>query len=138
MNRPAREGLRGLIGRLRRDDRGGVALEFSIVAVAFVVVSLGVIEFGRALQVRNELSFAADYGARQIMMDPAASESVVTAAIRDKFMGYNPADLAVSFGDETLDGISYRTIILSYPMQIFIPFVNRSLTLEVERRTPSI
>ncbi len=127
-----------LIRRLRRNEDGGVALEFSIVAVAFVVVSLGVIEFGRALQVRNELSFAADYGARQIMMDPTATETVVKNAIKDKFLGYNPADLTVTLGDETFDGIAYRTVQLQYPMQMFIPFVNGSLTLQVERRTPSI
>ncbi len=127
-----------LFRRFRRDEDGAIALEFSIVAVAFVVVSMGVVEFGRALQVRNELSFAADYGARQIMMDPSANKSVVTAAIRAKFAGYNPLDLDVAFADETLDGIAYRTINLSYPMQIFIPFVNGALMLRVERRTPSI
>ena len=124
--------------RHRHDENGGVAVEFAITATAFIVLVLGVIEFGRALQVRNELSYALDYGARHVLMDPTADATAVTAAIREKFAGPNADDLTVTLGTTTIDGIAYRTFDLSYPMTISVPFVDGALTLTVTRRTPEI
>ena len=63
--------------RFRRSEHGGVAIEFAIISMLVVSVSLGAVEFGRALQLRNELSSLADRATREILMD--ASQSVTTA-----------------------------------------------------------
>jgi Flp pilus assembly protein TadG len=124
--------------RLFCDQDGAVALEFAIVSVVFIVMSLGVLEFGRALQVRNELTFAADFGAREVLMNADADDTTVAAAIREKFSGYNKDDLTVTIGTETVDGIDFRTLDLSYPLEIFIPGVTRSVLLTASRRTPEV
>lgn len=102
----------------QRNEDGGTALEFAIVAMAFVIVSIGTIEFGRALQVRNEMSYAIDRGARQVVLDSEADEQEIKEAILNAFNSYEKAKLSIKFRDDSADAI---TVELSYPMELFIP-----------------
>ena len=43
-----------------RCDSGVTAIEFAFVGLLAISLILGIIEFGRALFIRNELAFAAD------------------------------------------------------------------------------
>ena len=124
--------------RFLADEGGGVALEFAIVGLAFVLATLGLIEFGRALQARNELAFAADFGARQILIDPDLGAADIEAAIAAHFDGYDPDSLGVEVGSETVDGDDYRTIDLSYPVNLSIPGYDGALTLRISRRVPRL
>jgi Flp pilus assembly protein TadG len=60
---------------LTRDDRGQALIEMGIVVVLFVLLVLGVLEFGRAFMVANMITHAARDGAR--------SAAVVSLADRD-------------------------------------------------------
>jgi Flp pilus assembly protein TadG len=124
--------------RLAADEGGGVAIEFAIVSMAFILVTLGIIEFGRALQARNEMAFAADFAARQIMIDPEIDEDAIEAAVAAKFDGHAPDTLVVDVTDETVDGEEFRVINMTYPMNLTIPGTHAALTLAVSRRVPKI
>src|SRR5688572_29552762 len=119
------------------DRHGGVAVEFAIVSVALVVVCLGVIEFGRALSVRNELSFLADIGARQILNNSSVSDDEVDGKIRAAFTSARPELLEVDFDTEVIDGSQFRTISIRYPFILLIPqLANNAITLSIEERVP--
>ncbi len=128
--------------RFRRSEHGGVAIEFAIISMLVVIVSLGAVEFGRALQLRNELSSLADRATREILMD--ASQTVTTAQktaaeedVRSLFQGPSPELLQIDLVDESVDGTSFRTLTLTYPVTLLIPkLAAPSITLSVERRTP--
>ena len=128
--------LRKGLKRYRMLQGGGVAIEFAIVAFAFVIASLGVVEFGRALYVRNELAFAVDHGARTVLMDSAASETALRDAIKANFKGFDPDAIVVNVTTETVNGINFRAVTASYPLRWMIPGLADSITLTVERRTP--
>ena len=120
----------------RRCQDGAVAVEFAIIASVFIFVCLGTIEFGRALYVRNELSFAADIASREILKDSAATKSTVENAARAAFSG-NAQQLTVQLNTETVDGIEFRTLRLSYPFTMLIPQFGQSFNFNVSRRTPT-
>lgn len=128
---------RGLM-RLARAEGGAAALEFSIIAFVFILVCLGTVEFGRALQVRNEMASAAGIGARLIMIGQDgqdATDAEVTTAIRDRFRGGGDADLEVELGTTIVDGETFRTIEVRYPVTLQVPVVSgRQITLTVSRR----
>jgi Flp pilus assembly protein TadG len=124
--------------RFRAHKSGSVAVEFSMVAMAFAVTTLGIIEFGRVLHVRNQLSYTVDFAVRQIMINPTSSNTLLSSAIRNEFYGHNPDDLTVGITTETHDGVEFRKFVLSYPMELSIPFVNKDMTLSVTRRAPVI
>ncbi|MEA2984019.1 MAG: hypothetical protein QOD94_273 [Alphaproteobacteria bacterium] len=119
------------------DRQGGVAVEFAIVSVALVFVSLGIIEFGRALSVRTELSFLADIAARQILNDSSVSDDEVDGKVRAAFTSSRPELLELDFGTEVIDGSQFRTISIRYPFIPLIPqLASNAITLRVEERVP--
>lgn len=126
--------LRRSLTRLLHDRRGASAVEFAICGAILVFLSLGVIEFGRALLVRNELSYAVDRATRVVLMNPAATETTIRQAARNAFEE-NRSLLTVSVQDETVDGLPSRVITLTYPVELLIPIPSgRAFSLSVSRR----
>jgi Flp pilus assembly protein TadG len=104
-----------------------------------VLVTFGVIELGRGLNVRNQLSQAADFGARKILIDKQISDGALESEIRSAFVVTAPTLLQVTIGTETVDGLQFRTVTLSYPFTLLIPGVlNRAIDLRLARRTPVV
>ncbi len=128
--------------RFHRSDSGGVAVEFAIISVLLVLGSLGAVEFGRALQLRNELSSVADRAAREILMDSektstTAHKATAIEKVRTYWKGPNPQLLQIALVDDTIDGRMFRKLTLSYPVALLIPQLARSpINLRVERHTP--
>lgn len=130
-----------LLKRCAADESGASAVEFSLVVTAFIMVSMGVIELGRTYQVRNELAYAADIGGRRLSVmvnNPTISPDNYVTEIENEieatFQGYDPSKLAVAIDQETLDGVTYQKLTLTYPMSVFIPFRSNTYDLKIVRR----
>lgn len=150
--------------RLCRCPSGSAAVEFSIVSLLLVVLSLGIVEFGRGLYVRNQLSYAADLVARKVLLQGSAAvptltqtgllgtaltttssataqllDSVLETDLRAAFTSGDPGLLQVVLGTETADGIAFRTVSVSYPMPLLVPgLVSAAINLRVARRIPLV
>lgn len=131
------KGILRFLSRLGRCESGAAAVEFALIALALILVAIGTIEFGRGLQLRNELSYAADYGARKVLLNPTVSATVLEDVLRSALIQAQPDLLTVALGTEMADGREYRTISISYPLTLTIPGVTgETLTLSVSRRVP--
>lgn len=119
--------------RIDRDDAGAAAVEFALVSLVLILVCLAVTELGRGLFLRNQLSYAADLAAREIMLRPEIQDDELEAAIRQRFLG--AADgLEVSAPLE--DGV--RTVRLNYPFTLLLKGVaGDPIRLSVQRRVPT-
>lgn len=125
--------------RFARCERGAAAIEFAIVALLLVLVSLGAIEFGRALLMRNDLSYAADLAARKVLNDPTISSSALESEIRANLLRGRADLLEVKIGSEVVDGREFRTIAMSYPFTPVLPgFTDDVILLKLGRRVPVI
>ncbi len=123
--------------RCARREEGAAAVEFAIVSVAFVLVSLATLEFGRAFEVRNKLAFAADIAARQILNNAEISEDDVEERVREAFDAADPELLEVELGAETVGGVQFRTVSLTYPFVLLIPQLSsNSIVLSTSERVP--
>jgi hypothetical protein len=130
--------LRYALRRLGPNRSGAAAIEFAIVSMALILVCLGVIELGRGLQLRNELSFAADFGARKILTDMTISNEALEEEVRAAFRRGEPERLEVSIGAETVDGVDFRTVALSYPFTLLLPgLAGDTIRLGLDRRVPT-
>jgi Flp pilus assembly protein TadG len=127
----------GSLRRLARCSRGAAAVEFAIIVWALILVCLGVIEFGRGLHVRNEMSSAGDRAARMILTNPAVTDGDLAVSVREAFISPKPELLEVTFGTETADGIAFRTMLIQYPLSLLIPGLGDPITLTVSRRVPT-
>ena len=125
--------------RLRSCQAGSTAVEFAIVCPVLVLVTLGVIEFGRGLNIRNQLSQAADYGARKILTDKQISDSGLETTVRSAFSASAVGLLTVTIGAESVNGVQFRTITLGYPFTPLIPGLSSGqINLSLTRRTPVV
>lgn len=131
--------LSRLFRRFGRNEDGGPAIEFAIIAPVFLTVCLGVISVGYAFQVRNEMAHAVDAGIREVMLDPTITDQDLVTAIKDTFQESDPDNLTIALTEMTIDGVDYRTIALSYPFtRIVIPGIPDTWALSLSRRTPKI
>jgi Flp pilus assembly protein TadG len=73
--------------------RGTSAVEFAIVASAFLTIVLGIIEIGRGLMVKEQLNSAAIQGARAGSLKGNTSADV-QAAVTTALQGMQPVDAA--------------------------------------------
>ena len=123
------------VRRFARDTSGAAAVEFALVALPFVVMVIGMIEFGRALYIKNSLSNAADWAQRAVIIDQNATSSTLTSVAQAAFKGGDASELAVEVASVSSDGDTYRSITLSYTMTLVIPLVsNGEIVLTTNRR----
>lgn len=126
-----------LSAHLRRSDCGAAAVEFALIATVAIATFLGIIEFGRALYMRNEISYAVDLATRKILTNPAVADGEVEKTVRDAISFGSAADLQITFGIETVETVSFRTLLISYPITLLIPnLTNNNFMLTIERRVP--
>ncbi|GAB3100828.1 pilus assembly protein [Aestuariicella hydrocarbonica] len=122
---------------LKRTERGGTLVEFSIVAAVFFMVLFGIIEFGRLMFTWNVLDEVTRRGARLAAVCPI--DAIDGISDRASFHGailnnFSNDNLLIEYFDEnsapipdpTTDFINIRFVgakIINYQFQGFIPFV---------------
>lgn len=120
----------------RRCEDGAAAVEFAVVGFLLILVSLGIIEFGRGLLVRNEISYLADIGVRRILLDAAVTDGTLKSKMQAEFSG-DGSLLQFTTALETIDGIQYRSVTVTYPLPLLVPgLTEKPLSLSIIRRVP--
>ncbi len=123
--------------RMAEDRKGAAAVEFSIISVVLVALLVGIVDFGRTLYVKNQMSFLADQAARSILINGSISDASLEAEIRAGFNAGEDTDLTVTFASDSVSGDDYRVVTIIYPVNLFIPNIAPELlTLTVVRRVP--
>jgi Flp pilus assembly protein TadG len=112
-------------------------VEFSIVGSLAVALILGVIQLGWALQIRNDMSQAADQAARFVMLVPEASDSAFEAKVYSALSEYDAERIDVEVGEMTVGATEFRTLAVEYDFSLSIPgFPVSAITLSQSRRIP--
>jgi Flp pilus assembly protein TadG len=88
--------------RLDRDRQGAAAVEFALLLPLLLVLLVAVLEFGRAMWLRQTLQFAVEEAARTALAEDAPSVDFITARTRSllALAGASAAGVQV---DATLD-----------------------------------
>jgi Flp pilus assembly protein TadG len=126
--------------RWRRDDRGTALIEMAFTLPLLLLISIGIIEFGRAFQTWQILTNAAREGARVAVL-PGISDSMVTARVQQYIQagvldaGVTPTisiqrNASISYGSGTATG---SKVTVSYPYHFM--FLNDVARLIVSNTT---
>jgi Flp pilus assembly protein TadG len=113
--------------RLRRDDRGAALLEMAFTLPMLLLISVGILEFGRAFQTWQIVTNAAREGARVAVL-PGIDDSMVTARVQQYIQagvldaGVTPTvtiqrNVTVSYGTGTA---SASKVVVSYPFHFMV------------------
>lgn len=128
-----------MLSRFIRCRSGATAVEFSVVGLLFIMLTIGVIETGRALYVRNHMAHAADVAARRLLIDTSTSNETLDSAIRAAFTQGDPDLLEIAFQNEVVDGIDSRRMAIEYPLTLrFVGMPMIGITLTIQRRVPLV
>lgn len=119
------------------EERGAAAVEVALILVPLVLLLIGIVDFGRVLYTRNNLIESADFGARVILLDNAATDATVTDAIEGAFLAAPDSELTVTLGTASESGINFRTISVEHDVALITPLlVVDQITLDHTRRVP--
>ena len=113
--------------RLRRDQRGTALIEMAFTLPLLLLISIGILEFGRLFQTWQILTNAAREGARVAVL-PGMSDSMVTARVQEYVAAgvLDPSataqvtiqrDVAISYGSGTATG---SKVLVSYPFKFMV------------------
>ncbi len=120
--------------RFLRHDRGTAAIEFALVGLPIIILTLGLFEFGRGLHIHNALNEVADRAQRAVLVDQTVSDAELESQIRTAFRAGPPDDLVIVHGTEVLDGQDYRRVDLSFDMRLILPTpIGSDITLFADR-----
>ncbi len=133
---PAR--LSGVVRLLAACTRGAAAVEFAIISVVLIMLLIGIVDFGRTLYIKNQISFLADRAVRSVMLHPDIDGAALAAELRDGFTAGNPDSLAVDVTSQSVDGTDYRIVTIGFPVALFVPNIGTDpISLSVSRRVPA-
>jgi Flp pilus assembly protein TadG len=120
--------------RDQRTERGAAAVEFALVLPILLVLLFGIVEFGRAFQVRATLEAAAREGARvmAVQNDPAAARAAVQDASTSLDPGVTDDQIAISPDScDTATAGTNAVITVSYTEPFLTGFFGEGIDLTV-------
>jgi Flp pilus assembly protein TadG len=130
--------LNRVLGRILACTRGAAAVEFAIISMMLIGLTIGIIDFGRTLYVKNQISSLADQAVRKVLINPAIASATLEAELREDFYAGDADNLSVDVSSESVGGISYRIVTVGFPMTLFVPGLSSdAISLSVTRRVPA-
>jgi Flp pilus assembly protein TadG len=82
-----------------RNHRGQALVEFALILPVFVLLLVGILDFGRAVFAFNTLNNAAREGGRVAIVDQTQAHIQARAAGRTDFLGVPPSNVTVDYRD---------------------------------------
>jgi len=116
MSTPILRALKRIRRGLARRD-GATSLEFALVALFFFGLSLGAVEVGRAMWVRNSIQFAAEEAARWAIVRPTATTAQVQAELNGRLAAVGQAGAAGTVAFQTNGGRRFVVVTATSPFR---------------------
>ena len=130
-----------MIKRLRslaRCQSGAAAVEFAIISTVLIMLLIAIVDFGRTMYIKNQLSFLADQAARSVLVDPNITDTALETTLRTDFSAGDPTDLTVSLNIDVVGGVNFRVLSIDYPVTLFVPnLASSTIDLNITRRIPA-
>lgn len=123
------------------DEDGTTAVEFGLLAIAFITILVGIIEMGRLFLTWNGLQFAIESAARTALAD----ENITSAQLESHIEGQlgtftmSPDNLVLNITFPVSGGVNFVQIDGTYSYNVIVPFVPESwdnLELTAKARLP--
>jgi Flp pilus assembly protein TadG len=107
-----------------RDERGSSALEFAIIAPAFIVLLIGIISVGWAMHCISSLRLAVEQSGRALQVDPSLTQDQLATMIKNELKSIGDPKVNVSMSNlPDLAGVQMAKITATYNFEISIPLL---------------
>ena len=107
-----------------RAARGAAALEFAIVAPAFVVLVVGILQLGYTLHNGASVRWAVETAARTALLNGDATESTIQAAVDAQLAALgSTAAIDIAYAVDTTGSVDVGRITGVYSHRVSVPLV---------------
>ena len=120
--------------RIFASRRGNAAIEVALTAPAVLLLLFGIIEFGRAMWLKNALDFSVAEAARCASINPTLCGTI--AEVQDYAAQQSGAGLPAALFTVTTAACG-NEVSARYPLALTIPFLAISVTLSSQACYPS-
>lgn len=79
-----------------RDERGVSAVEFALIAPVLLLILVGILDIGRAVNAYVTVSNAAREGTRYLAVHPTAAPSAIASTVHQRVVPLDPAQVTVT------------------------------------------
>ena len=109
------------VRRLCTDRRGATALEFALVAPAFIALMFGTIEFGWALHCASSVRYALERSGRELSLNANLTADQLQTAVRAQLTGIADNNVTVTLNRQTINGWRFAVATAVYNATISVP-----------------
>jgi len=110
--------------RFGRDEAGSSALEFAIIAPAFIVLLIGIISIGWGMHRISTVRLAVEESGRALQVNPGLTQGQLAAMIKDELKSIGGSNVVVSLSSQTdATGINIANLTAVYEFEISIPLL---------------
>lgn len=110
------------------DENGTTAVEFGLIALAFITMIFGVIEMGRAFMAWNSFQYSVENAARYALVNSDVTEQQLTDRIVAEMAGFNAAeeDIEIEVNFPVVSSVNFVEISGTYEFETLISFLPES------------
>ena len=90
-----------------REDRGVSVVEFALIAPVLLLILVGILDLGRAINAYVTVSNAAREGTHYLSVHPTAAPSAIASMVHQRVVPLDPAQVTVA--TSYYDGSSFQT-----------------------------
>lgn len=123
--------------RFLRDTDGATAVETALISIVLFALTFGIIEFGRALYIKQALNFGAENAARLLYINPKAQPGELKSAVDASMFLVNKNDIKVTRSNPvpvSKTGFAKIRLIVTYNFESVVPsLVSKPILLSSDR-----
>jgi Flp pilus assembly protein TadG len=111
------------LARLRADDSGAAAVEFALVASAFITLIIGISYFAIVAYTRATLQWAVETTIRDAALNKNATQAQLTTTLNNNLSAFHVQAATVSYSTATVGTTQVATLTATFAQTYTIPFV---------------
>ena len=118
------------------NESGVAAVEFAIVAPVFLMLVMGIIDFGRIYFIKSSMQYVVEQAARHAMVNQSISATDLNAFADTEAASVGLSGAAFTSTPDNSGAINFMTITGTYTFNFITPLVGTTLTLDAKSATP--
>ena len=115
---------KSILAKFASHNAGATAVEFAMVASAFVTVVMGICYVGIMLFNNLSLDWAVQRAVRQATINHSVTQAAIASTINNYLSSVGLSNANVEYGVLTLNGVQTASIAANYTQAYSLPFVS--------------
>jgi len=118
---------------------GATAVEFALVVPIYLVMTIGVVEMGRALWIKATMQHAVEQTTRYFMVNNSATDTTLATYASDRLgeSGFDTSNFTFAATDTTIDSITYKQITITHSFTAIVEIVKfPDISMTAQARAP--